>query len=169
MASHESIAFWGPNNLKRWPKAYVEDLRIANSSKQFLAHVGLPCNENWTLRFDCDAESLPRLARRPSFRRFGFDGAVPICLDEDFNGRVVADETEINGEERMINSSVEHFGEFLVLYQQYRHSARIMSEDQVLALIPRIERRMREIDPDALHDPSSYWPLILEQMKQGLL
>src|SRR5687767_13432201 len=120
MTNDEVVAFWGHDNLKRWPFGSLRDVAVPQSSKRFLAEVGLPYKEDWTLRFDPEADQLPPLPGRANYRLVGFDSTVPICLDEEGGGRVMAIETEIGGPERFINSSVERFGQFLTLYQQYR-------------------------------------------------
>ena len=40
---------------------------------------------------------------------------------------------------------------------------------EILKTIPTIEERMRKIDPRAFDDPNNWWPVIIEQMNQGLL
>lgn len=169
MRLEEIVKFWGQDKLKRWSELSVRDVSIPPSSKQFLTQIGLPNKESWTLRFDPGADQLPRLSNRSSCRRIGFDDFVPICLDEMQGGIVIIDETEVGGSERFINSSVERFGEFLVLYEEYRRVARTASEEEILRTIPDIEERMRMIDPKAFENPNYYWPLIVEQMNQGLL
>src|SRR5712691_11585156 len=169
MEREEIISFWGRDNLKRWSEANLRDVAIPRSSKSFLAEVGLPLAEKWTLRFDSKADQLPRLPNKSSCRRIGLDDVVPICLDEQHSGRIVAVEEGIGGTERYINSSVESFGQCLVLYQQYRTAARVSTEEDVQKVIITTEEQMRKIDPTAFRDPDNWWPVIVEQMKQGLL
>ncbi len=169
MQPEEIIKFWGRDNLKRWPEASLRDVAIPASSKSFLAEVGLPFRVDWTLRFDPEANQLPRLPNKSHYRRIGFDDVVPICLDEQHGGRIVAVEREVGGTERYINSSVECFGECLVYYQQYRTSVRGVTEDEVAKLITTTEERMRKADPTAFGDSNNWWSVILEQMNQGLL
>lgn len=134
-----------------------------------MVEIGLPYKEDWTLRFDAQADDLPRLPCKSRYRRIGFDDAVPICVDEGRGGCVVAVETDIGGTERFINSSVERLGEFLILYEQYRRAARVLPEEEILKLIRTVESRMRDIDPNACEDLNNYWPIVVEQMNQGLL
>ena len=165
----EIANYWGRENLKRWSESSLDDVAIPQTSKRFLIEVGLPCKEDWTLRFDPEADELPRLSNNRNCRRIGFDDFIPICLDEKCAGSVVAVETVVGGSDRFINSDVERFGEFLVLYQEYRKAARTVSEEEILKIIPSIEDRMRNIDPKAFDDCNNYWPVIVEQMNQGLL
>src|SRR5690349_15424104 len=116
MTHEEIIGFWGHDRLKRWSEHSLRDVNIPESSKQFLREVGLPCKEDWTLRFDAETDKLPPLPSRGNCRQIGFDDSVPLCLDENRRGSVVAVETRTD---RFINTSVERFGEFLVLYQEY--------------------------------------------------
>jgi len=131
--------------------------------------VGLPIRADWTLRFDAETNHLPKISNRSQYRRIGLDDAVPICLDEQHCGRVVAVEQEGGGSERHIDSNVECFGECLVYYQQYRALARVSSEDEVQEVIVTTEGRMRMADPSAFDDPNNWWTVIIEQMRQGLL
>lgn len=169
MLPEDIVKFWGRENLKRWSESSLRDVAIPQPSKRFLIEVGLPYKEDWTLQFDPEADHLPRLPNKANYRRIGFDDFVPICLDEKRGGCVVAVETEVGGSERFINSSVERFGEFLVLYQEYRKAARAVSEEEIVKFISGVEERMRKADPKAFDDPNNYWPVIVEQMNQGLL
>jgi hypothetical protein len=134
-----------------------------------LIEVGLPYKEDWTLRFDSEADHLPRLPKKANYRRIGFDDLVPVCLDEKRGGCVVAVETAVGGSKRFINSSVECFGEFLVLYQEHWKAARAVSEEEIVKFISGVEERIRKADPEAFDDPNNYWPVVVEQMNQGLL
>lgn len=170
MQQMEIVNFWGYDNLKRWSESNLRNVNIPQSSKRFLMDVGLPCKEDWLLRFDHEADQLPRLPNKDNYCRIGFDDFVPICLDEKRDGCVIVVETEVGGTERFINSSVERFGEFLVLYEMYRRSPSSISERQLLnVIIPQIEERMRKIDPNAFKNVENYWPVIIEQMNDGLL
>ena len=167
MERQDIIRFWGQENLRRWSEEDLRDVAIPRSSKSFLVEVGLPFREDWTLRFDRDSGPLPRLPNKSYYRRIGFDGPVPICLDEHGGGRVVA--AEHDGTARYINSSIEVFGESLVFYQQYRKEARTASDDEVQDIIAETEEHLRDADPTAFGDANNWWPVIVEQMKQGLL
>jgi len=163
------INFWGPKNLKCWPASSLHDVDIPQPSKQFLIEVGLPNKEDWTLRFDHESDDLPRLPNKGNFRCIGFDDFVPLCFDENRLGCVIADETEIGGSERFVNSNVEYFAEFLVLYQEYRITAQVLSEEEIGGTIDKTEAMMCQADPKAFDNPNNYWSVIVEQMRQGML
>jgi hypothetical protein len=163
------IKFWGRDNLKRWTAASLRDVSIPVSSKSFLIEVGLPYRVDWTLQFDNEAEQLPRLPNKKNYRRIGYDDVVPLCLDEEDSGRIIAVEDVIGGRERFINSGVDRFAECLVYYQQYRTSVRIAPEEEVPKLVAAAEEHMREADSLAFSDANNWWPVIIEQMNQGLL
>jgi hypothetical protein len=169
MTHEEIVNFWGRENLKSWSESSLRDVIISQSSKQFLLEVGLPHQDDWTLRFISETSQIPRVPSRSNCRIIGFDGPVPICLDERHHGSAVAVEMGIGRTERFINTSVERFAEFLVLYQEYRTAARTLSEDETLKFIPSIEERMHKVDPKAFDDRNNYWPVIIEQTNQGLL
>jgi hypothetical protein len=168
MPRADIVHFWGGEGLKRWSKDDLRDAAIPEASKSFLVEA-LPFREDWIMRFDDEALRLPRLPHEPSYRRIGFDRFDPICLDEQRNGCVVEVAEDFGGPERYINTSVELFGEFLVHYQQYRLIARA-TEDDVSDVVAATERRMRKADAAAFDGVDDYWwPLIIEQMRDGLL
>jgi hypothetical protein len=170
MSPSRIISFWGSENLKRWSASCIRDVVMPRSSREFLTDVGLPDKEEWTLRFDEEADQLPRLRGKTSYRRLGFDGSIPICIDENRGGCIVVLESEMGGPERYVNSNVESFAAFLTLYGQYRRTPQSVTEkDLIENVIPRIEGEMREIDPIAFSYVENYWPVIVEQMKDGLL
>jgi hypothetical protein len=169
MVGDETIRFWGLENLGRWAPSSLADVRIPDESRHFLTDVGLPIGQDWTLHFDPNVEAVPRVAGRPNYRRIGFDDVMPICIDELRGGRVLVLDTDDVRQDRFVNSSVEQFGQFLAIYGEYRRGPSTMSEDDILAVIADIEERMRKLDPASFELEDSYWPLIIEQMNDGLL
>jgi len=163
------INFWSKAKLRCWSVESLRSLNIDVISKSFLSEVGLPFEVGLTLRFDPEEGEIPRLPKFEHFCRVGFDDFVPICIDESKMGRLVAVEDEEAGTERYVNASVEDFAEFLVYYEQYRTSVRGVSEDEALRLVAATEERMRSADPTAFKDPESWWPMIIEQMRDGML
>ena len=161
--------FWGMENLIRWSSASLRDLAIPEAAKAWLTHVGLPMKAECAFRFADATSPLPLDRVRPSLKRIGFDGPVSICIDEEHEGHIVADESAIGGQTRFMNASIQRFAAFLTLYEMYRRASRGVSESKAIEIVENVEKLMREIDPDALSDPNSYWSLILEQMRNALL
>lgn len=168
MQGNEIVDFWGIENLNRWNVEDLEDLDVSESAKRFLSDVGLPKQSDWTLRLGEDRGSLPRLKERPTCRVIGYDDYVPICVDEENDGRIIEVERWPSSV-RVINSSVQHFGAALVQYQRYRIEVQSVGEDHVEAFIDEIEKMLKEIDTAAYSAPGAWWPLIIEQMRDGLL
>jgi hypothetical protein len=167
MERSEIIRFWGQDNLRRWSRDDIRDVPIPETSKSFLAEVGLPRHwEPWPMRFDSGADRLPRLPGRPSYRRIGFNHTLPICLDEQRAGCVIVVDDEIGRAEGYINSSTQLFGQFLVYYEQCRLVAR-GAENRVRDLIAATDQWMRKADPAAFGDDEGWWPVLVEQMIRG--
>src|SRR5262245_55525350 len=118
MTDADIIQFWGEKSLVRWRSDVIAATGLPAEAKRFLVDVGLPCDVDWTMRFNTEGGRLPELADHPGYSIIGRDYVVPICLDEARDGRVVS--FSGRGEEEFMNSNVHLFGEFLVLYQQYR-------------------------------------------------
>ena len=157
-------AFWG-DQLRHWPEKTVRNLQVPEATKHFMVRVGLPIGQSWTMRFDGTLESPHN---RPTYRIFGYDDLAPLCIVEP-TGHVVHLEPG-GATERYVNASLERFADFLVAYEQYRREVVAMEEeDDIDALIDRVESQMRSVDPSALEGPESFWSVILEQMRDGLL
>ena len=161
------IEVFGRNSLKCWKASSLADVNIPLPSKEFLTSNGLPSGVDWTIGFDTEVVGTLGHAAAKGLRILGHDDGTEICLDEHRDGRVVA--LEPRGNIRFINSSVETFGEFLTIYQSYRMAVRGMSEDKAVLLVDSIETSMRSVDGEAFGDRENWWPVIVEQMRDGNL
>jgi hypothetical protein len=56
-----------------------------------------------------------------------------------------------------------------MIYQGYRVGVRGCDEARAALLIDEVEERMREADRRAMEDEEAYWPVIVEQMRGGML
>lgn len=158
----------------------IAALRIPASSRDYLIHVGLPDEEILGLRFNFLGTRLPRLeelAPRVGFESVPNDGGayclglkcdVVICIDEH-SGSVYCVDLAREEPRRFLNSRVECLGDFLEMYVSHCHDTSEAPDADIDRAVLELERRMHGIDPEALDDPGHWWPLILEQMKDGLL
>jgi len=168
MDTKELINLWGYANLRRWLREDLDEVGIPERSKQFLVEVGLPKNEDWTLKFDLPPPGFVQLANNPTWWQIGWDDPVPICLDEVSGGAVIADASD-GALPMFVNSSVEQFGMCLGLYERYRRATRDVAEDARLTAVARLESEVQRVDPEAVTSNANYWPLIIEQLNDGLL
>lgn len=158
------LKYWG-DQLTTWPKEWTDHVNLPDAARDYLHNVGLPAGQDWNL------EILP--ASQPVRIRDGLvelihDGPVPLCVDEENGGRVVAVEEE-GARERLVNSDVVCLGRFLMLYQQYRVAVRNVSGDEAETLIASTLTAMQSADPSAMSQKDNYWMVIVEQMRDGLL
>lgn len=160
--------FWGTEKLQRWSEEAVNNALLPQSSKTFLTTVGLPQNKRWTLQFN-PSLGLTNLPDRPNYRVIGHDYHVPVCLDETRSGAVIAVEGSGSTGERFVNSNVEALGRFLVCYEDYCRLAEGLPEELIMEIVNSITKRMEGIDFPALQNPESYWPIIIQQIRNGLL
>jgi hypothetical protein len=174
MTDGEIVNFWGADNLKRWAETNLHNVKIPESSKRFLVTVGLPYKQKWHFRLDAEADELPSLPKKKNLRRICFYGhSACICLDEKLGGSVVWVSTPDASGESLVNTDVERFGRFLVLFGEYVRKGATISKkdfmDYVETVVPTIQDKMRKIDPKALEDEEGFWSVIIEQMEDGLL
>lgn len=163
MMESREVHFWGPA-LARWPDDVVSQMKITGANGRYLREVGLPTGIEWNL--EIHVPSSDATSGNHDCVALAYDGCVPICVVPHDGDEVVALE---DGSRRLVNANVPAFGAFLMLYHEYRTRVRDLDEDDALTLIAEIDERMRSADPLAMAGPENYWPLIVEQMRDGLL
>jgi len=178
MERAEIVSFWGHDNLRRWPEQCLRDLEIPHSSKSYLINVGLPAFKDEHFQFDPLVGNPPRLAGRPQFRTIGLMSEfTPICLDPRSDGCVMSMDTEMlelakhinpSALDRHINSNVECFAECLILFVQFRRTARLATEAVFSKLMAGLERDLLKVDPAVFDDPENLWAITVWEMKEGL-
>lgn len=154
--------FWG-RRLARWPGPQTARLKLHAADASYLTEVGLPVGGDWTLALL--RRPLAHEGARSKLLSIGRDGPHPIVI-ERLTRHVLLDEGH---RQLFINSSLALFGYFVQLFELYRREVRGRAEDEALETIDKVESTMQLADPISLSRSGSYWSLILEQMRDGLL
>ena len=166
----EVVDYWGVENLRRWSIEAVDELRIPSDAKEYLCSVGLPCNVDWIFSFDPDADDCPSVSASNHLKIIGYHYEVPICIDEDDTGAIVAAESVFGDPDSFINESVIAFGHFLMLFRRYGLERADSVPDIVNdEIVDAMEQRMRHLDISAFQRAEAFWPVIINQMHDGLL
>jgi hypothetical protein len=141
---------------KRWPREHVDALPLSAEDKHVLVEVGLP--EVLLLRFEERIESA-----REGRWLLGSDDDAPLWLER---GAAV-----ISGHGRYMNASVVGLATCLDQYVRYGAEVSALADEDptIASLIDDVEREMRRADPTAFTELDHYWPVIVEQMRDGLL
>ena len=147
----------------------VAEFNIPDSSKEFLAEIGMPHDVDWSLTFETSSQALLQFHDYSDLRIIGYDDMMPLCLDEQHGGKVVVVEPS-HDNVRFVNSCVEMLGYFLMVYQQCRLQGHKLSDDEeIVQLIDFTEHQMIQLDEIAMSDTEYYWSVIIEQVRAGLL
>ncbi len=157
----------------RASRAVCQALDVPEDSRFMLGHVGLPraCLGFVTMHLLGSAISeglLESLCSKPGIlsragrlREIGREEGQPICICSDGSGYIVIVE-EMNSRLRFINSSPAMYGGFIARYVRYT-----LGLDD--GFYDSFQEIAREADPLAFEDPDNYWPVIFEQIRDGLL
>lgn len=157
-------AHWPSSRRALWTREVLSEFMFRDESKQFLATVGLPVGETWTLSFG--PTHLTRLEDVNRAVVIGYDAHVPVCIRDAADDFIYC----LHEEPEFMNSTVTELGIFLLLYSEYRIAVRgIDDEETALRMIDTVESEMRKQDPAALAKVEHYWPQVLDQMKIGNL
>jgi len=179
--SYQTLTTFTNAGLETAPHSSMVELRIPESSKTFLTTIGLPREAVLLCRFELELNKLPTLREYAEqrgrsissgemLRRIGTDGRLQICIsEENSSGNVIAVDLDEKHITKMVNTSVELLGGFLALYVEYCKSFHGSSDNEMDEGARKMESFMRDHDSTALNSPDSWWSLITEQMKNGLL
>ena len=170
MTDDEIIDFWTIHRLRRWSQRDLDGLPIKRRTLEFLRHVGMPLCEDWTMLFDPHC-GLPELQSRPGYRVLGYDDTIPICIDPGRGDAVVAVEDSVAGErrERYMNRDPRALAATLVAYEKYRRAVIDADDAKANRIIDSVHAEMAAIDASAFEDREHYWPVMIEQMRHGLI
>jgi hypothetical protein len=102
------------------------------------------------------------------YLKIGTDYGTDIGIVAD-TGEVLSLSSTGHYPSRFVNSSLEHFVEFLchVIAARQRFRGRDFAE--TAPLVKGLESELRARDPGAFSDADHWWPVIFEQMNVGLL
>ena len=164
---------WGPGLVRTEPAAVV-GINIPEAARRFLTEAGLPSQADYDIRFSRPENELPTLPEAfpngynfpPEYSHFhpiGVDGATLLCLEEGTGIVYSIDIDEQGIPTRFVNSGLPELAECLlvnrVTSQENDEEDESDDEDEALRLlIQGLEKKMRRIDPMAMHDPNNYWP-----------
>ena len=99
----------------------------------------------------------------------GDDYGTKICLDVT-DGCLYSVDPENHLSSRFLNSSIDHFAKFLVRYTEYeKQVAEAAAEEVQVQLVGKLREQFLAIDERAISGPETWWTLVLEQAKHGLL
>jgi SUKH-4 immunity protein len=177
ITADDYAAFWSRSNIEpwsklfgsadveRWSEAQLRDVPLLDASRAHLQLFGLP--RNFAL---VGKEHYGPLLSKLVEGRFYVVGAfdrIYVCIALKDQDRVVAIATDDARHRDFINSSIEQFGRFLGLYEQYRRA--LTAEDGLKDPMcePTIQQ-MYAIDPAAF-DGELWWSNIVEEMRFGML
>jgi hypothetical protein len=149
--------------VTRWPHKQTEALKLDFVDFRYLTEVGLPTSADgsWVLL------GAPSPEDRDTSQKvkIGDDGPHALAIERATRHIVLNERKHL----MFVNSALALYGYFLHIFQSYRRDVRGVEESMALKLVENVEVTMRCADPIALADPTTYWAMIVEQMKDGLL
>ena len=167
--------------LQRAREACVDRLAIPKASKSFLTEVGLPRETILLCAFDLERDDAIVSVMLPEAMLNDFSGNQPvlwrvghedhggdICIAEEPDGCVYEVLIEVAAA-RYVNSSIESFAGFLALWHDMCRICEGCTFEKEIEYGKRFEENLRELDPAAFADPESWWSVVCEQVREGLL
>ena len=165
------------NELMGFDYDLLKDLSIPDRTKEYLSQVGLPISEILLCKFYFSRQiiSLKQFISNKEMKcnldtnlyRIGSDGGGEICLSNSGNIFVVYISEDMS--KRFVNTNIETFCGFLALYvKACNEYSKLPDQDKRIKAIEFTDK-LKGYDPKAFEDNQTWWSLICEQMKYGLL
>jgi len=171
---------FGRDGLIRASNECVASLLVPEKSKDFLTSVGLPKENILLCDFKLTQENFLRIKEYAQkkgitvenlpYKVIGNDGYMQICLSEkNKKGEVLAYDLKGELPTRYINCNIETFIGFLALYAKACDQYGSLSDQEMLEGAQEFEKQLQLLDPTAFKSDQTWWSIITQQMKSGML
>jgi hypothetical protein len=157
----ELVRLFGEDNVVRFHRDDVAALPIPSGAKEVLTDVGLPRDSE----FFAAAETLGMTPR--GYVRIGTDYGTDICVDP--GGRVHSIDEAGEYPDRFVNSNLSMCLRFLAVVTAERALFAGRPDEELDEVVEVLADTLLELDKEAFADPESWWSVIFEQMRDGLL
>lgn len=167
VAYADLVAVWGEGNVVRLPVDGAEYAGLPAEARRVLAQVGLPEEVEYFFT-QTGPEWVAGAGGARKYLKIGTDYGYDIGVVAD-SGEVLSLSSAGHHPSRFVNSGLEYFVEFLCRLIAARRRFHALDFEEARPQIISLEAEMRARDPRAFSDRETWWSVIFEQMKVGLL
>ena len=161
------VAVWGEGNVVRLPPTGTEYAELPAEARRVLAQVGLPEEVEFFFK-QTGPEWVAGARGLRKYLKIGTDYRYDIGIVAD-SGEVLSLSSSGHYPDRFVNSGLEYYVEFLCRLIAERRRLYVLDFEEARPQIISLEAEMRARDPRAFCDQETWWSVIFEQMKVGLL
>lgn len=159
-----AVQIWG--ELAPVPPETVRSLGLASGAAELLVTVGLPLSAEPL--FAAVSPSLVESGPGQGTVHFGTDFATMMCVAPP-DGPVHSISEHAGLTTRYVNASLGSFVEFLFHTCRVRKHIPDLDDDSIDREIYDLHAQLNRVDPSAFGNPDSWWSVIFEQLRNGLL
>lgn len=160
----DAVQVWG--ELAPVPPETVRSLGLTSGAAELLVTVGLPLLAEPL--FAAVSPSLIESGPGQGTVRFGTDFATMMCVaPPDGSVHSISEHTGLPT--RYVNTSLGSFAELLFHTCRVRKHIPDLDDDSIDREIDDLYAQLSRIDPSAFDHPDSWWSVIFEQLRDGLL
>lgn len=160
----EVLEVWSADQLVLASETSPALRDLPEDARRVACQIGLPSSAEPLYEYE-PPSSEPQAGTR--YCRIGTDGGTSLLVGTDG----VVTSVSPNGEYpiRHVNSSLECFLLFLSKVTAARRRFREMADDDIDTVIDTLYRDLLAVDAGAFADPDTWWSVVFEQMRDGLL
>ena len=152
-------------NFKLTRQEKYRNCNLSDNTKRILCDVGLPEEPIYFIHFNVDQIDGIRL--NENYIVIGNDLGTDICIS--FKEEIVSVDPQHVYPARFINTNLECFIKFIVIYLLYAEKIVNASDEEINNILTDIRKEFDLVDKCALHDEENWWSIILEQIEAGLM
>jgi hypothetical protein len=161
-------AYWG-QELVKVPADLLRNASIPAGHFAFLTETGLPARDNLLFPiFKRPSEFTSWMYNNRPYLVIAEQHDQKLCVSLD-DGAVVAIDARGELAERPVNSDAIRLVAFLTIYDQSLPQLRHASDEDAGAIVGHLRDQFAKIDPQAMSGEENWWPVVLEQVGQGLM
>lgn len=163
--SSTAAAVWG--ELSRTPTEAVHALGLTGRAAEILADIGLPRTAE-PFFTSAALTLLPQPGSTGTRIRFGTDLGTSLIVQVP-DGPVVSVPDPAGAPTRYVNADLASYAEFLLETCRSWRTFPGLDDEQIDTRIDALEQHLLSVDPTAFGNPAHCWPVVFEQLRDGLL
>lgn len=147
-------------NFKLITREEYRECNLSNNTKKILCDTGLPDELSGFVQFNI--KEIKNIILDEGHIVIGNDFGTYICINN--KEEIVSTDPWNEYPERFINSNLEAFLEFIIIFLQYEDKINEAAYDEIYKVIKEIKEKFSIIDIRALGNEENWWPVVLEQI-----
>ena len=167
--NYKSISDFFKEKLEKITSKVLEGFTIPLETKNILETVGLPINvDSLNVKFYCANLVEKVFYENEKYLIIGDDYGTKICIKQN-TGEVYSIDPNNEYTPRFINSNIQCFLQFLIVYINKESELMEIDDKKAKAIMDKMKNEFLSLDGKALECEENWWSVVLEQHYSDLM